>query len=48
LASLAALAAPLDEVWIKDLVREAGRKWWSMDLDGMALLLHGLAQYGHR
>lgn len=45
---MAALAAPLDEKWMTGLVREAGRKWWSMDLDGMALLLHGLAQYGHR
>ena len=47
-AALAALAAPLDEGWLADLTREAGRKWWSMDLDGMALLLHGLAQYGCR
>jgi hypothetical protein len=45
IASLSTLAAPLDAQWLQMLVREAGRKWWSMDLDGMALLLHGLAQY---
>ena len=46
--ALAALAAPLDPGWLSDLEREAGKKWWSMDLDAMALLLHGLAQYGKR
>ncbi|GAX80854.1 hypothetical protein CEUSTIGMA_g8289.t1 [Chlamydomonas eustigma] len=45
IASLSTLAAPLDARWLQVFVKEAGRKWWSMDLDGMALLLHGLAQY---
>jgi hypothetical protein len=37
--SLARLAAPLDEAFLSALVREAGKKWWSMDLEGMSLLM---------
>ena len=46
--ALAELAAPLDPAWLSDLEREAGNKWWSMDLDAMTLVLHGLSQYGRR